>query len=70
LIQEGLEKVGSDQGLIKSFEVYVHNTVVTLARAGRYQEAFTLLEEALSRLPGSGVLLKDKSMVLEAAGRQ
>jgi tetratricopeptide (TPR) repeat protein len=70
LILEGLKKVGSDQGLAKSYEVYIHNSVVTLARNARYEEALAVLEEALLQLPGSAVLLKDRSMVLEAAARQ
>ena len=67
LILEGLNKVGSDQGLAKSYEVYIHNSVVTLARNELYEEALTVLEEALLQLPNSGVLLKDRSMVLEAS---
>ena len=70
LILDGLNKVGSDQGLAKSYEVYIHNSVVTLARNARYEEALAVLEEALLQLPGSSVLLKDRSMVLEAAARQ
>ncbi|UCF96434.1 MAG: hypothetical protein JSV89_14795 [Spirochaetaceae bacterium] len=70
LIRDGLNKVGSDQGLNRSYEVYIHNSVVNLARARRYQEALSVLDEALSRLPGSSVLLKDRSMVLEASARQ
>jgi hypothetical protein len=70
LILEGLNKVGSDQGLAKSYEVYIHNSVVTLVRNALYEEALSVLEEALLQLPNSGVLLKDRSMVLEAASRQ
>jgi tetratricopeptide (TPR) repeat protein len=71
LILEGLNKVGSDQGLARSYEVYIHNSVVTLARNEHYEQALAVLEEALMQLPASGVLLKDRSMVLEAAaGRQ
>ena len=69
LILEGLNKVGSDQGLSKSYEVYIHNSVVTLARKERYEEALAVLEEALLQLPNSGVLLKDRSMVLQASSR-
>jgi tetratricopeptide (TPR) repeat protein len=70
LILEGLNKVGSDQGLTKSYEVYIHNSVVTLVRNELYDEALSVLEEALLQLPDSGVLLKDRSMVLEAVGRR
>ncbi len=70
LILEGLNKVGSDQGLAKSYEVYIHNSVVTLVRNERYEEALGVLEEALLQLPDSGVLLKDRSMVLEASARR
>lgn len=70
LILEGLNKVGSDQNLSKSYEVYIHNSVVTLARNARYEEALAVLEEALLQLPGSSVLLKDRSMVLEASARR
>jgi len=69
LILEGLNKVGSDQGLAKSYEVYIHNSVVTLARKERYEEALAVLEEALLQLPNSGVLLEDRSMVLQASSR-
>ena len=69
LILEGLNKVGSDQGLAKSYEVYIHNSVVTLARKELYEEALAVLEEALLQLPNSGVLLKDRSTVLEASKR-
>jgi tetratricopeptide (TPR) repeat protein len=69
LILEGLKKVGSDQGLSKSYEIYVHNSVVSLVRSARYQAALSLLDEALSRVPNSSVLRRDRSMVLEAAGR-
>ena len=64
LIQDGLNKVGSDQGLSKSYEVYIHNSVVTLARNERYEEALSLLDEALSLLPNSSVLQQDRSKVL------
>ncbi len=70
LILEGLRKVGSDQGLVKSYEVYVHNSAVTLVRNELYEEALAVLEEALLQLPASGVLLKDRSMVLEASTRR
>jgi hypothetical protein len=69
LILEGLNKVGSDQGLAKSYEVYIHNSVVTLVRKERYEEALAVLEEALLQLPNSGVLLEDRSMVLQASSR-
>jgi hypothetical protein len=69
LILEGLNKVGSDQGLAKSYEVYIHNSVVTLARKERYEEALAVLEEALLQLPNSDVLLEDRSMVLQASSR-
>jgi tetratricopeptide (TPR) repeat protein len=69
LILEGLKKVGSDQGLVRSYEVYIHNSVVTLARNALYEQALAVLEEALSQLPNSAVLLKDRAMVLEAAKR-
>ena len=69
LILEGLNKVGSDQGLAKSYEVYIHNSVVTLARKELYEEALAVLEEALLQLPNSGVLLEDRSMVLQASSR-
>jgi tetratricopeptide (TPR) repeat protein len=70
LIQEGINKVGSDQSLTKSYEVYIHNSVVTLVRAERYQDALSVLEEALSQVPTSRVLQNDKSMVLKTAGQQ
>lgn len=70
LILEGLNKVGSDQGLARSYEVYVHNSVVTLIRDGLYEEALAVLEEALLQLPASGVLMKDRSMVLEASANR
>jgi Flp pilus assembly protein TadD len=70
LIEEGISKVGSDQSLTKSYEVYIHNSVVTLVRAERYQDALSVLEEALSQVPTSKVLQNDKSMVLKAAGQQ
>jgi len=70
LILEGLNKVGSDQGLSKSYEVYIHNSVVTLVRNELYEDALAVLEEALLQLPASGVLLKDRSMVLEASARR
>lgn len=70
LIQEGINKVGSDQSLIKSYEVYIHNSVVTLVRAERYQDALSVLEEALSQVPTSRVLQNDKSMILKTAGKQ
>jgi hypothetical protein len=70
LILEGLNKVGSDRGLAKSYEVYIHNSVVTLVRNELYDEALAVLEEALLQLPASGVLLKDRSMVLEASARR
>jgi tetratricopeptide (TPR) repeat protein len=70
LIQEGISKVGSDQSLTKSYEVYIHNSVVTLVRAERYQDALSVLEEALSQVPASKTLQNDKSMVLKAAGQQ
>jgi hypothetical protein len=70
LILDGLNKLGSDQSLAKSYEVYIHNSIVTLARNARYEEALAVLEEALLHLPESVVLLKDRSMVLEATSRQ
>jgi tetratricopeptide (TPR) repeat protein len=70
LILEGLNKVGSDQGLAKSYEVYIHNSVVTLVRNELYDQALAVLEEALLQLPASGVLLKDRSMVLEVSKRR
>lgn len=70
LILEGLAKVGADRGLSESYEVYVHNAVVNLVRSRRYEEALSMLEEALLELPASSVFGKDRSMVLEAAGRQ
>ena len=70
LILDGMNKVGSEQSLAKSYEVYIHNSVVTLARNARYEEALAVIEEALLHLPGSSVLLKDRSMVLEAAARR
>jgi Flp pilus assembly protein TadD len=70
LILEGLNKVGSDQGLARSYEVYIHNSVVSLVRNARYEEALAVLEQALPGLPDSAVLLKDRAMVLEAAARQ
>jgi hypothetical protein len=69
MILQGLNKVGSDQGLAKSYEVYIHNSVVTLVRNSLYEEALAVLEEALAHLPDSGVLLKDRSMVLGASTR-
>jgi tetratricopeptide (TPR) repeat protein len=69
LILEGLNKVGSDQGLTKSYEVYTHNSVVTLVRNELYEEALAVLEEALLQLPTSAVLREDRSMVLEASAR-
>jgi hypothetical protein len=69
LILQGINKVGSDRGLAKSYEVYIHNSVVTLVRRELYQEALAVLDEALLQLPASAVLLEDRSMVLEAAGR-
>jgi len=69
LIREGINKVGPDQRLTKSYELYIHNSVVSLVRAERYQEALSVLEEALSVVPTSRVLQKDKSMVLKTAGR-
>jgi hypothetical protein len=69
LILQGLNKVGSDQGLAESYEVYVHNSVVTLVRNELYEQALNVLEEALKQLPDSGVLAKDRSMVLEASTR-
>ena len=69
LILQGLNKVGADQGLAKSYEVYIHNSVVTLVRNELYEQALTMLEEALRQLPDSGVLAKDRSMVLEASTR-
>jgi tetratricopeptide (TPR) repeat protein len=69
LILQGISKVGSDQGLAKSYEVYIHNSVVTLVRSELYEEALTVLDEALEQLPASAVLLRDRSMVLEAAAR-
>jgi tetratricopeptide (TPR) repeat protein len=70
LILEGLRKVGSDQGLFKSYEVYIHNSAVTLVQNELYEEALAVLEEALLQLPASGVLLKDRSMVLEASTKR
>ncbi len=70
LIQEGISKVGSDRSLTKSYEVYIHNSVVTLVRAERYQDALSVLEEALSQVPTSKTLQNDKSMVLKAAGQR
>jgi hypothetical protein len=70
LIQEGLNKAGSDQGLSKSYEVYIHNSVVTLARDERYEQALSLLDTALAVLPESRVLQQDRSKVLAASGRQ
>jgi hypothetical protein len=70
LIKEGINKVGSDQSLMKSYEVYIHNSVVTLVRAERYQDALSVLEEALSQVPTSRVLRDDKLMVLKSAGQQ
>jgi hypothetical protein len=68
LIQEGLNKVGTDQDLSKSYEVYIHNSVVTLARDERYAEALSLLDTALSLIPDSAVLQQDRSKVLAASG--
>jgi len=68
IIEQGLEKVGSDRGLDKSYEVYVHNTVVTLVRAGRYQDALSILEQALERAPKSAVLLEDRKMIVKQTG--
>jgi hypothetical protein len=68
IIAEGLKKVGPDQGLMKSYEAYVHNAVVTLVRAERLQEALGVLEEALSRAPESTVLRDDQSKILEQLG--
>ena len=70
LIEEGLNKVGADQDLSKSYEVYIHNSVVTLARDERYEEALSLLDSALALLPDSRVLQQDRSKVLTASGRQ
>jgi hypothetical protein len=69
LILEGLNKVGSDQGLARSYEVYVHNSVVTLVRNELYEEALAVLEDALAQLPASDVLSQDRSMVLEGMNR-
>jgi len=70
LIEEGLRKAGPDEALQRSFEVYVHNEVVSLMRAKKLQDALTVIGRALNVAPRSALLRKDHSRVTAELGRQ
>jgi hypothetical protein len=63
LIEEGMSKTGPDSALQRSFEVYVHNEVVSLMREKRSQDALGVIERALAVVPQSALLRRDHSMV-------
>ena len=63
MVRGGLAKVGPDAALERSFEVYVHNQVVTLIREHRLQDAAAVIDEALRFAPNSVRLKNDRSLV-------
>ncbi len=62
-IREALEKIGKNEKLLKSFEVYSHNQFVFLANSGSYRQALLLVEEALATFPASTVLARDRELL-------
>ena len=65
IIEQGLRKTGPDGTLHRSYEVYVHNRVVSLIRAGRLEDALGLIDDALAITPHSALLDKDRTLVTD-----
>jgi hypothetical protein len=65
----GLDKVGPDAGMLRTYEVYVHNQVVSLAQARRFEEALLALGEAFQCAPTSALLAEDRKMMEAELGR-
>jgi tetratricopeptide (TPR) repeat protein len=64
-IMEGLNKTGPDDALDRSFEVYIHNQVVSLLRGGQLEEALAVIDDAMGVAPRSALLQKDRALVTE-----
>ncbi len=63
VIWEALEKVGRDSELLKSYEVYTHNQIVALLKSDQYEEAQSILDDALGIYPESSMFRKDQSLI-------
>ena len=65
-IDEAIEILGPDRRLIAAKEAYrfnfaveVHNTFAALYNNGDYEAAYNLLDEAINKVPESGILTQD-----------
>lgn len=66
IIEEGIALVGRDKRLsdhlktyLYNYEVEVHNKMIGLYNSGKYRAAYTMIEEALKKIPGNKRLLDD-----------
>jgi tetratricopeptide (TPR) repeat protein len=65
IIEDGLRKTGPDGTLNRSYEVYIHNRVVSLIRAGKLEDALVIIDDALEITPHSTLLDRDRSLVTD-----
>jgi tetratricopeptide (TPR) repeat protein len=70
VIEQAIGRLGSDRRLITArdayrynFAVEAHNTFAALFNDGKYDEAEKLLEESISRVPDSDILLQDRALL-------
>lgn len=63
IIKDAVTSVGEDPGLLRSYELYVHNHFVQFFNQQRFDEANRIINQGLDFMPRSSMLLKDQALV-------
>ncbi len=63
VIASGMEKLGREPTLLRSYEAYIHNQFAALFNSRRYAEAGNILTAGLSVYPNSRIFLQDKELL-------
>ena len=65
IIKDAVTIVGMDPELLRSYEHYMHNHFVQFFNDQRFDEADRVIDQGLTFMPRSSLLLKDKALVAE-----
>lgn len=66
-VADGLKKLGKPDALLRSYEVYVHNSVAFLFNARKLSEARAVAEQGLAIYPDSHMLQQDLDLIKKSS---
>jgi hypothetical protein len=66
IVADALKRLGRQQGLLTTYEAYIHNAFAMSFNARKYTEARTVIDQGLSTYPDSALFLQDLDLVKKA----